>query len=229
MLRTNMALARWEGEQRRRGNINGADIARLLLSQYGDVSLPSPETPVLQPFTSAEKSALKKDGLIIYPFSLQTIKSQKDAGKPFWYVVNGGPQFETVSSMVGEVAFNLNPDKFYLKGSNYKTLDQQEELNREYERELRERRSLPDHIRSVIGQAPDYTQLAFKHLEETGERLFGQKYGYNYARTKTPTSDSRVAYVGGFDAAYGLHVLNLDRGEGRSDVFLVPLVVSVAS
>lgn len=224
-----MALERWGGKQGRKGNISGADIARSLLAQYGNVSLPSSETPVLQRFTSAEKNAFKKEGLIIYPFSLQTIKSQKDAGKPFWDVFDGGPQFEAVTSMVGEVAFDPHPYRFYLKGSNNKTLDQQEKLNREYEKELRERLSLPDHIRSVIGQAPDYTQLAFKHLEETGERLFGQKYGYNYARSLTPTSGSEVADVGNFDADGGLAVGYLDRGQGVAEVFLVPLVVSVAS
>jgi len=187
------------------------------------------ETPILQPFTPAERRALEKDGLLIYPFSLQTIRSQKDAGKPFWNMVDAGPQFEAVPSMVGEVAFIPDPKRFYLPESNNKTLGQEEELIKEYGRELRERLNLPDHIKTVIGQAPDYTQLAFMHQEETGEYLFGPKYGHNFARSKTPTNGLFVAFVGYFSANLGLNVNEWDRGRGFAGAFAVPLVVSVAS
>ena len=42
-----MALARWEMEQRLKGNLPGAERARALREQYGDVPLTNAERPVL--------------------------------------------------------------------------------------------------------------------------------------------------------------------------------------
>lgn len=191
----------------------------------------SAENLVLQPFDLLEKRIFKKNGILFYTFSPQTIRSQKDAGKPFSYVVSPDPQFELVPSMVGQVAFFPDPERFYLKGSNYKTLDQKDELMGKYEKEVLEKLSLPNHIRVVRGQVPDLSQLAFTHLKETGEYLFGEKYGSNCAATSTPTSDSQLALVGHFDPDRGgLLVGQWNPGVGVNGVvFDVPLLVSVAS
>lgn len=200
-------------------------------NRYRDLHLPFSETPVLQPFTLAEKRVLKRDGYLIYSFSFQTIGSQIHAGKPFWYLFNGvDQQFKEVSSMVGEVAFIPNPKRFYLPGSDYKTFDEQTELIEEYGRVLREGLGLPDHIKAVMGKAADYAQLAFRHLEATGRYLFGKRYGYYLAQSRTPTGSVGIASVGRFDINEGgLAVESWGTDGTAPDVFVVPLVVSVAS
>jgi len=75
-----------------------------------------------------------------------------------------------------------------------------------------------------MGEAPDYSELAFAHERVTGVRLFGRDYNFDYARTKTPTSGSYVALVGDFDDN-GLDVYRLHRGHGYDGVWAVPLVV----
>ena len=84
-------------------------------------------------------------------------------------------------------------------------------------------------VEAIVGEAPDYVELVFAHLDATGVRLFGKDYDYRYTRTKTPTVGSRVADVGRFNADYGLHVDNLRRGSGNSHVWVSPLVVPVES
>jgi len=187
----------------------------------------SSETFVLQPFTNEEKKTLKKDGYLIYPFTLKTIKTQKEAGKPLWHVIDTGPEFEAVTSMVGQVAFYPDPRRFFIPESNNRSLEEQLKMIEEYGKDLRQRLDLPDNIQAVMGHVPDYTQLAFTYLEKTGEYLFEGKYGYNYARTKTPTSGSNVASVGGSGAGLGLRVLDCDRARGSNLLFAVPLVVSI--
>lgn len=80
-----------------------------------------------------------------------------------------------------------------------------------------------------MGEAPDYVELAFAHLDATGERLFGKKYDYNYARTKTPTVDSYVAHVSYFGSVDGLRVDYWYRDDGYGDVFASPLVVPASN
>ena len=173
-------------------------------NQDRDFSLPFSENPILKPFTLAEKKALGRNGHLIYPFSFQTIGTQIHTGKPFWYLFNGvDQQFKEVSSMVGEVAFIPNPKRFYLPGSDYKTFDEQTELIEEYGRVLREGLGLPDHIKAVMGQASDYAQLAFRHLEATERYLFGKRYGYYLAQSRTPTGSVGIASVGRFDINEG--------------------------
>lgn len=126
--------------------------------------------------------------------------------------------------MFSEIAIDPRPEKFFLPKSNNSTLDQQLEMIAEHSRKL-QRKLKTQTVEAIMGEAPDYTQLAFTRLDATGERLFGEKYGYNYARTKTPTVGSRVAFVGSFDADRGLYVFYWSRGRGRSRVFASPPVV----
>ena len=78
-------------------------------------------------------------------------------------------------------------------------------------------------VKAIIGEAPDYVELAFLHFEATGEHLFGSKCKYGFARTKTPVGGATVAGVGG--SLHGLDVDGWDRGDSIGDVWAVPLVV----
>ena len=122
--------------------------------------------------------------------------------------------------MASEVA--IKPDALFIPKSNNKTLRQQEGMVAKFSTDLSKK---VKGVEAIIGEAPDYVELAFAHLDATGDRLFGEKYDYNYARTKTPTVGSSVALVGHFNAVDGLVVNHWHRGLGSSDVFASPLVV----
>lgn len=218
-----------------RDDEKGIEQAKGLLSHYvalkGDGFQDPPveltETqPKRETFSEAEKKALKREGLVVYPLVGLSIQDQKNAGQQFWYIIDAGEKFLTMSSRATEVAFNPDPKKFYLPGSNNKTLDQQIAMIQEYSDDLQKRLKLQS-AEAIMGEAPDYVELIFTHFDATNkrERLFGQKYGFNYARTKTPTVGSFVADVGDFIVDSGPCVCDLRRGNGNDDVFAVPLVV----
>ena len=85
-------------------------------------------------------------------------------------------------------------------------------------------------VKAVIGQVPDYIELVFQHLDKTKDYLFGAKYNYDYARTKTRISSSRigssrVAIVGDFGEDDGLVVNGWSLDGGGTYVHVAPLVV----
>jgi len=125
---------------------------------------------------------------------------------------------------LSEVA--INPALFFLQDSSGKTLQEQEKMVKKFSEELAKKAKIKE-VEAVIGEMPDYVELAFTHLDATGERLFGAKYGYNYTRTKTPTVESGVADVGNFHAEYGLRVFSWDRGHRHGSIFVAPLVVPI--
>lgn len=193
---------------------------------FQDVPLPTPEQRVRRAFTEDEMKALVKEGITaIYPLTGETIEQQKDSGRKFWYVADSeNASMLVLPSLRGDIAVDPRPDKFFLAKSNSKTLDEQVEMIAEYSHKL-QRKLKTDSVEAIIGQAPDYTSLAFTHLDTTGERLFGENYGYNYARTLTPTFERDVALVGHFYADSGLFVGSLGRDDRDGSVFAVPLVV----
>ena len=183
-----------------------------------------PETRVeIKRFSKEQKEALEKQGFVIYGLTGQSIKTLRDAGRKFWSTWHKElPDFEALGSMHSEVA--INPNKPFLPKSNNKTLAQQEDMVGKYSAEVAKK--VPG-VKAIIGQAPDYVELAFAHLDSTKEYLFGAKDNYDYARTKTPTSSSGVADVGDFRADVGLGVNDWDAGHGDGIVHAAPLVVPV--
>lgn len=222
-----------EIELRKTGNpadLEHANAISEMLKQRGvDVSPYIAETATqveVKPFSKEALEFLKRKELLHYSLNGQSLKAQKLAGRPFWYIVDVGDNFLTLPSIQSEVAFHPSPDKFFLPKSNKLTLSQQQERIEEYSDKL-QREFGSKEIKAVMGDAPDYTLLAFLHLDATNgkERLFGGKYHYNYARTKTPTSSSDVAHVGSFHAYDGLAVNDWHADDGYGHVRAAPLVV----
>jgi len=186
-------------------------------------------------FSPDLKEALEKKGFVVYTIGGQSIKSEKEQGRKFrptwqdnyptfWHYKDY-EDFWNLTSMYSEVAINSDPKKFYIARSYDKTLNQQLEMIADYSKKLQ--RKLSSEIEAVMGQAADYVDLTFVHLDvhTMEDRLFGKKYGYIFARTKTPTVGSYVASVGHFRSDSGLHV-----DDDRDDnciygVWAVPLVV----
>ncbi|OGK17836.1 hypothetical protein A3G67_02820 [Candidatus Roizmanbacteria bacterium RIFCSPLOWO2_12_FULL_40_12] len=228
-----MAIERWELAQRQKGNVAGAEVAKALRDQYGDVPLhqsvydvsreqPTDSSAVEMPSPELRAKLEQAGFTAIYPLTKQSIKTLRDEGKPFWSTWhNEYPELEALPSRGTWVA--INPDQLFLPDSNRKTLKEQEQMVKKFSKDLK-----IDGVEAVIGEMPDYTELAFTHFDATGERLFGKNYSYNYARTKTPTSGSDVAVVGNFGADGGLVVSGWYRVRGDDHVFASPLVVPKA-
>lgn len=198
-------------------------IADILKARGKDIPLPSTEAlPDIQRFTPEARHKLEAARYRIYTLTGQSIKTLRDAGKPFWSTEHQDlPELEAMASRLSEVA--INPDQLFLPGSNGKTLEEQEEMVEKFSKSLK-----VDGTEAIIGQMPDYVELAFLHLDATGYRLFGEGYSYNYTRTVTPTSGSAVADVGGFSARDGLDVNYWGRDGSRDGLFVAPLVVPKA-
>ena len=189
----------------------------------------SPEVPVkIKTFSIEALDFLKSKKQLVYPLNGLSLRAQRLADRPFWYMVDAGEQFLNLASMYSQVAINPSPDEFFLPESNKLTLVQQQEIIDDYSYKLQIEFG-SEEIKAVMGDAPDYTLLAFLHLDAMGGKdpLFGKKYGYNYARTKTPTSDFDVARVGYFRENYGLHIFDWPRDLGLDHVHAAPLVVPV--
>ncbi len=184
----------------------------------------TPETPVkIKRFSNEQREALDRQGFVIYGLTGQSIQTLKVSGRRFFSTGDKNlPGFEAQGSMHSEVA--INPNQPFLPKSDNKTLVKQEEMVEEFSQELGKK---IQGVRAVIGQAPDYIELAFAHFDETKQYLFGAKDNYGYATTETPTSNSDVASVGEFRAFYGLCVDHLSRSRGNGKVFAAPLVVPV--
>lgn len=218
-----MAFERFIHELRSTGNEGDrafADMAKAYRKQRGgDIPLKEKIGDVVR-FSAEQRKGLERKGYLVYSLTGQTIATLRDAGHPFWSTWHQGEAIEQVHSMLTEVA--VNPKSLFLQDSNRKTLDEQLAMVEKFGRKIA---GEVKGVTAILGSAPDYTELAFAHLDQRGQRLFGEDFNYDYARTTTPTGESVVAFVGNFDDAYGLYVYDLPQGGGYGLVWAAPLVV----
>lgn len=220
-----MAMQWLEGELRKTGDRQDELFAKqiaIIRDFRGDIPLPSQsaetELPEIQRFSDEQKEALKKEGYVVYELTGQSITSLREQGKPFWSDWHKDyPDFEALASRRSEVA--INPQKLFLRDSNNKTLAEQLALVAKFSTDISVK--VPG-VEAVLGEMPDYAQLAFLSPEK--QRLFGEKNGYNYTRTQTRLGSS-VAYVGSFSSDNGLRVSGWNADGRGGGVFAAPLVV----
>lgn len=183
-------------------------------------------------FTAKEEKVLKGDGAILLSPLGQAIPSQREdqrqKGKPsFYYVTNAQDGLLDRPSRLAQVAIYPDPDRFFVPGTAGKDLATQERLASDDGESLRQRLGLPRIDVEIPEEAATLTGVTFDYLDQTGEWLFGSKYGYLYGRTKNPTNrdGSDVACVGDANPGGGLDVDDFDRGSGDDNVQVVRLVV----
>jgi len=215
-----MAMRWLEGELRKNGDIFDdllADQIADRIESKGDIPLPKKEIPVTQRFSERARESLENQGMMIYELSGQSISTLRDMGYPFfstWH--QGNEELEKMNSISSEVA--INPDLLFFPGSNDKTFDEQ------VDQVINSLSATPDSI-TVLGQAPDYLELAFLHFKATGERLFGEKYDYLYTVTSTVIDGQRIN-VGHFHEREGIVVNNLMSDRDYSEkVFAAPILI----
>lgn len=170
-------------------------------------------------FTPEARRQLKKAGYHTYCLTGQSISVLRKEGRPLstvWY--KNDPEVEMDVSRRLEVA--INPNKLLLTKSNRNTPLTQDRMVEEFSKELAKNIG---QVGAVIGGVADYADLSFLHLDETGERLFGERHHFSYVRTVTQTKDSSFIFIGNFSIHDGLDIDHWGRGVG--DLWIAPLVV----
>lgn len=173
-------------------------------------------------FSPEQRKIIEERGLIIHELRGKSIADLRKAGNRFhsnWH--RGFDSFESIASHNSEVAIL---SKLFLPGSSEKSFAEQQEMVAKFGQELG-----IEGVEAKIGEVADYAELAFTHLAETEEYLFGQDFGFEYTRTKTPTYRGRVALVGSFSARSGLFIKDWSQTDQRPRVHVVPLIVPVAA
>lgn len=172
---------------------------------------------------------LRRKGYVIYSLRGESLRDQMEEKKPlFNWVVNVDKGFLNLPSITGQVAFDPSPDGFFLPDSNNSTLKEQQEMIADYSDKL-QREFGSDTIEAFMGEVPDVSAIVFSHLKATGgkEYLFGERCGYGYARTRTPTNSERVSYVGGAGGA--LVVSGWTADIGNPNIYALALIRMVKS
>ena len=167
-------------------------------------------------FTDETRRALLNDGAVIYLPTGETIKSQRDAKRPFAYLpegfkVNGRNRLTEFPARKIEVAIYPDPEKFFVPDTFNKDTDRQTVLIEQDADSLRKRLGL-ENITEILPEASEATEVIFRYFDKTAVRLLGRDYmrdgHWSYIRTATPTNKegSFVAYVGCWSDGIGLHV-----------------------
>lgn len=187
--------------------------------------------PKVKRFSIEQGEALEKQGFVIYELKGQSQKTLKEAGCEFWSTLNNveNHDFEELPSKRTEVA--INPGSFFLPESSGKSLKEHQEMVEKYSEELGNKVA---GVKAIIGDVPDYEEIAYTHLAVTkekgkdkGEYLFGEKNNYDFARTRTKTKKigNEVAIVGFHSVERGISIDGWPADEGRNDVHAAPLIV----
>jgi len=146
---------------------------------------------------------LRKDGYTVYDYSGRTPAQVRVDGMRFWYL---NPALEDLSSNPALLAFKPAPEGFYLRGSQNIPHERQLELLAEEAAGV-EKKYPSARLITREWHAPEIIDVSLQHFRNTGDRLQGKDFGYNYTWTDTYTSDKQGAdraFVGGWNEVYGL-------------------------
>lgn len=212
----------------------------------------APEVPVeVKRFSQEARKALEEQGFVIYSLTGQSLSSLKKSGykfNPHDSRLNESPDLETLCEILSGVATNkplalefpyfillpsmrsevaVKPDNFFLPESNKLTLQQQEELVGKFSEEIG---SKVRGVKAIIGQVPDYAELAFKHLDANKNGLEYNRawdlFRNEWVRTRTGMELGNVAHVGLF-INEGFLVNEWFYDQGSPMIYAAPLVVPV--
>lgn len=218
-----MAMEQWELLQRKRGNTAAAEGARALRQQFGDISLDRLQRQAEQAdtvrFSPENLQRLEQMGGVKLELTGATIGgfiAQKRPVRLYWKHLL--PSFKDIESMRSEVV--IFPDNLIIPKSHFMPFPQQEQLMRRYSEKLQE--ETPG-VEAIIGSVADYVELSFQYYDRTDRYLFGEDYGYPFARTKTEIYPTHLMVVGNFSRNQGLAIS--DGGDDRLGPCASPIIV----
>lgn len=165
-----------------------SDAKARILRPFQASIRPTPPERRLPPgaprFSAEETKALKDIGIVVYESTGKSLAGLVEEGNNIFpdYRWSFHPEARNFPSRVGEVGFNA--DNPFLAETNNMSLKDQLRAIARLDKKLE--KDLPG-VSVIMGYAPDYAELAFKHFRETGRYLFGPEHKYPLIRTQTPT------------------------------------------
>lgn len=185
-----------------------------MLRDGGDPTIMLNEDRENAPFTPEAVDALTGFGFVMYPLtrSIATIERQGGRFASPWvfdYLLQHSlPQYSVVAIRPGDTLV-FKDEKITIAGQVLT---------------YRDKYNIPD-TKAVIGRAADVADLAFTHLEATGEYLLGEEHGSPLVYTKTPGLQTGEAiHVGGHHKELGLRIQSLPAKPSTASQALVMLV-----
>lgn len=172
-------------------------------------------------FSPKSKEALVGKGYVIYLLRKQSIVMMRTAGRRFYASLIGGDLPKDVLNLVSmqsEVA--INPNRLFLPNTNFKIQEEQEEMLGRFSQELQ--RQIPG-VCAILGEAPDYLDIVFQHLDITGEKLFGERQDFHYTRTKTRTV-GRHGIIVGHHSEEGINITDWFSTSPGERLWAAPLI-----
>lgn len=198
-----------------------------LRAQYGDIN---PESGgESKRFSQESREALKGMGYVIYSLTGQSIVSMQEAGRKFMdYDYRDFSSYENLRSMCTEVA--INPDEPIIPFSDHRNDVQQAVLIAKFAHRLKRKVNGVDAVR---GEASDYIELEFTHLDATGEHLFEEKFKFPSIRSSTEVDQNTIRWrfidiTVPRDVDRGLLVKPFS-AHGNHNIYTAPLVVPAAA
>lgn len=226
-----MALKWLEGELRRAGNPqdNGfADVVKIMRENHGDFPLPSEikESPIqVDRFSEEALEALEFNGYRVYELTGQSVASLRKRGKKFHttQLFEQSPSLITLTSRNSEIA--IKPSRLFLPKSA-RFFEDQVRMVDKYSKEVSKK--MPG-VKAVIGELPDYIELAYAHLDLTGNHNINTEKPDVLVRTNTNISSSIASETAcmsfEIDKIRGIYITERSRFERGGFTQVAPLLI----
>ncbi len=176
-------------------------------------------------FSEGDREELVKRGFVIYRIGEQSVGSIRAGNRHLFtsFYQESYPDFEKQTSIRSEVAAHVGD--FYLTGSNWKSLAEQNLLVENLSSDL-QLDGLA--VRAIIGEVSDYIEYATGYFEQSGQKLNGNESEDCYIRTLSCLENGKYVHLKNLDG-FPQAVLGYDWdvGYGHKDVYVAPLVVPI--
>lgn len=179
------------------------------------------------------REAVKKSGCnFIVPIRSVSIKDllaedelreQRGEARRLGYVDDSKSSKRMLATVPPKMEVAINPARFKIVGSNYRSIDEQKAMIRKEETRWKE--GLPEDVRPLVSMRMVYpstlSQLEDAYMDKEGKLLFSDYF----VRTDVETVPGVVARVGRFDPTRQRDVDDWNRDDGNCIVFAVSVVV----
>ena len=159
---------------------------------------------------------MQNDGYAVYETIGRTPASLRSDGMRYWYL---NKRLADVTTPPALLAFKKYTFEFFLAGSQNIAHREQVKLLPEEQRKVDEKYPGAGLVVRE-GKLPEWTEIALKHLKETGVRILGRDYGYRLTWTDTYENEEPGALRAQFGNWTGAGGADVDLW-GPDGVFLV--------
>jgi hypothetical protein len=218
-----MVLEKWISDQRIRGNEREANRAEIIRKKHlGEFLFSGESLRKINRFSMEQRRLLENKEFTILTLTGLSVRDLRERGM-IDHSSDWLKDFETVDNLgsrLSQVA--INTSELFLPGSNNLTYPQQNDMVARYSKELEV--EIPN-VEAIIGNAPDYVELAIKFFFLYERHLFENAGNSSFSRTNNLVNYPEYAAVGKFIGDLDLRVVKADIYSASSDLHAFPLIV----